>query len=261
MVTAEQLAERWAVDPDRLTVAERAATDRSWTFGHVVVDEAQELSPMAWRVLVRRCPSRSMTVVGDLAQTSAPHGARSWAQVLRPVAGGRWRTERLTVNYRTPRELMTLAASVLRAGGGRVDPPESARAGRWPPLVSRVPPGTLPTAVVAAVRTELSTLADGTVAVIAGRSSYAEAAAAVDAAVDDPRVSVLPVAEAKGLEFDSVVLVEPAAVVGESPRGLNDLYVALTRATQRLHVVHAGELPAGFAPAAAAGVGGADSGP
>jgi len=262
MVTAEQLADRWAAEPERLTVAERAATDRSWTFGHVVVDEAQELSPMAWRALVRRCPSRSMTVVGDLAQTSAPHGARSWAQVLGPVAGGRWRTERLTVNYRTPRELMELAVAVLRAGGVPVDATESARSGRWPPIVSRVPSSeAVPDAAVAAVRTELAVLADGTVAVIAARASYPEVTAAVPIALDDPRVSVLPVAEAKGLEFDSVVLVEPAAVVGESPRGLTDLYVALTRATQRLHVVHAGELPAGFGPATAAAAQRADSGP
>ena len=83
-------------------LAERALHDRNWAYGHVIVDEAQELSAMG-RMVLRHCPARSMTVVGDLAQTGTPGGADSWAQVLDPVAAGRWRTERLTVNYRTPR--------------------------------------------------------------------------------------------------------------------------------------------------------------
>ena len=94
-------------------LAERALQDRTWAYGHVIVDEAQELSAMAWRMVLRRCPARSMTVVGDLAQTSTPGGADSWAQVLDPVAAGRWRTERLTVNYRTPAPVMALAAALL----------------------------------------------------------------------------------------------------------------------------------------------------
>src|SRR5262245_41432420 len=90
-------------------IAERARQDRTWTFGHVIVDEAQEISAMAWRMLMRRCPARSMTVVGDLAQTGAPWGAGSWAAVLDPYAAGRWRQEELTVNYRTPAEIMAVA--------------------------------------------------------------------------------------------------------------------------------------------------------
>ena len=241
MVTAEQLADRWVVTGPTQSVAERAANDREWTFGHVVVDEAQELSPMQWRLLARRSPTRSMTVVGDLAQTGALHGPRTWREALRPV-GGRWTTEELTVNYRTPRQLMDLAAAVLRAAGVPARPPESPRVGRWEPVFSAT--ADLPAAVAEAVRTELETLAEGTVAVLA---------ASVPPRLRDLeglRVSVLSVSEAKGLEFDSVVLVEPAEVLAASPRGANDLYVALTRATQRLHVVHAAPLPPGF-PAAA----------
>ena len=105
-------------------LAERALQDRNWAYGHVIVDEAQELSAMAWRMVLRHCPARSMTVVGDLAQTGTPGGADSWAQVLDPVAAGRWRTERLTVNYRTPAPVMALAAALLPPAA---EPPLSVR--------------------------------------------------------------------------------------------------------------------------------------
>ena len=91
-------------------LAERALGDRAWAFGHVIVDEAQELSAMDWRMVARRCPARSMTVVGDLAKTAAPGGADNWAAMLDPVTAGRWRTARLTVNYRTPAPVMEVAA-------------------------------------------------------------------------------------------------------------------------------------------------------
>src|SRR3712207_3627430 len=104
LIGAEELAERQRTVDTRST-AERAAADRTWTFGHVVVDEAQELSPMAWRLLVRRCPTRSMTAVGDLAQTGTLAGAAAWDETLRPHVGDAWRLEELTVNYRTPAEI------------------------------------------------------------------------------------------------------------------------------------------------------------
>ncbi len=105
-------------------LADRALQDRAWAYGHVIVDEAQELSAMAWRMVLRHCPARSMTVVGDLAQTSTPGGAESWAQMLDPVAPGRWRTARLTVNYRTPAPAMALAAALLPPGS---EAPEAVR--------------------------------------------------------------------------------------------------------------------------------------
>ena len=255
MLTADALVGRFAAGGERLSVAERAADDRTWTFGHVVVDEAQELSSMMWRLLMRRCPARSMTIVGDLAQTSVLAGATSWAQMLDPYVEGRWRREELTVNYRTPRQVMTVASELLAAAGVRARVPESPREGRWPPTARRIAPGA-PDAVVATVHEELALVGDGTVAVLTPRSSRDAIARAVTDALPehsvaagvglDAQVSVMGVREAKGLEFDSVVLLEPAEVIADSPRGVNDLYVALTRPTQRLTVLHSGALPAGL---------------
>ena len=117
ILDAEMLAERYEADDDR-TLADRAAADRRWTYGHVIVDEAQELTPMAWRAIARRCPLRSMTVVGDVAQTGAIGGGTSWAAALGETFGDRWRLAELTLNYRTPAEVMELAGDVLR----EVDP-------------------------------------------------------------------------------------------------------------------------------------------
>jgi DNA helicase IV len=251
LLTAEGLADRQR-ELDLRTTAERAAADRTWTFGHVVVDEAQELSPMAWRLLVRRCPTRSMTVVGDVAQTGTLAGADRWAEVLDPHARGMWRLEELTVNYRTPAEIMAVAADVLAAGGTGLTPPRSVRDGGEPPVAIRVPAAELADRT-AACAAEWATH-EGTLAVVVPPSRVAAVAAALSAAV--PGVSSGPTAdsalgpvvvtptEVKGLEFDSVLLVDPQGVLDEGVRGRNDLYVALTRATQRLAVLTPGPLPA-----------------
>src|SRR5262249_59393287 len=102
---------RYEEDDDR-TAVERAAADRTWAFGHIVVDEAQELSPMAWRMLMRRCPSRSMTIVGDMAQASELGGGSSWQEGLGPNLADRYRMDRPTTNYRPP-------AGVARRGAAR----------------------------------------------------------------------------------------------------------------------------------------------
>lgn len=115
MVSGAQLAGRFAEQGPVLTLAERASNDREWAYAHVVVDEAQELSAMAWRAIARRCPSRSMTVVGDLAQTSSAAGAHSWRDALDEVTRGVWRVEELTINYRTPARIAALADRVLVA--------------------------------------------------------------------------------------------------------------------------------------------------
>src|SRR5690606_31169542 len=112
VIGAEDLAERF-LERDTRDLSERAAADRDWTYGHVVVDEAQELSAMEWRVLMRRCPRRSFTVVGDLAQRRSAAGATSWDDTLSPYVPGRWVYRALTLNYRTPAEIMAVAASVL----------------------------------------------------------------------------------------------------------------------------------------------------
>jgi len=118
-----------------LSAAERAVVDRTWAYGHVVVDEAQELSAMAWRLLMRRCPAKSMTLVGDIAQTGSAAGAHSWAEVLDPYVEGRWRLTELTVNYRTPAQVMTLASAMLEAAGVTATAPRSVRDGDVPPTV------------------------------------------------------------------------------------------------------------------------------
>ena len=138
MVSAEMLADRFATTGPTLTTAERAAADRSWTYGHVVVDEAQELSAMAWRSLLRRVPTRSLTIVGDVAQTTAAAGARSWAAQLDPVLRSSWRLNELTVNYRTPAEVADTARRVAVAAHLPVSPLTSAREVPDSLLVERV---------------------------------------------------------------------------------------------------------------------------
>lgn len=254
VVGAETLTDRFTAYGASLTLAERAEADRTWAYGHVVVDEAQELSPLAWRLLVRRCPSRSMTVVGDVAQTGSAAGASSWAQVLDPFVAGRWTVEHLTVNYRTPRPVMDLAGEVLAAAGLDVDVPSSVRDGEPPPPARRVAG---PADVADVVAAEVDRLDAGLVAVVVPDAELVPVGAALRerlgaAAVRTPDedrdapVTLASVRQVKGLEFDVVVLLEPAAVVAASPRGVNDLYVALTRPTQRLVVLHRQPLPPGL---------------
>jgi DNA helicase IV len=215
-------------------LAERALQDRNWAYGHVIVDEAQELSAMDWRMVLRHCPARSMTVVGDLAQTAAPAGADSWAQVLDPVAAGRWRTARLTVNYRTPAPVMKLAASFLPAGA---IPPRSVRDSDETPWYA----GAEDLAEMVSRETEV--IGSGRVAVIAPPARVAETAATLGISPGpdlDAPVAVLTPEQAKGLEFDSVIIVDPAGIEQASPRGRADLYVALTRTTRRLGLISPG---------------------
>jgi DNA helicase IV len=242
LLDAEGLAARQE-ERDTRTTAERAAADRTWTYGHVIVDEAQELSAMAWRLLLRRCPTRSMTLVGDVAQTGSLAGATSWAEVLTPHLGTHWRLEELTVNYRTPAEIMEVAAAVLAAGGSAASAGQSVRSTGVLPWALRVSDEDLAAAVAkAAAEFEAE---DGTLAVLAPPSRVDALVAALPESSDDLTSGpvVLAPAGAKGLEFDSVLVVDPAGIVAEGVRGHNDLYVALTRATQRLGVVHPGDLP------------------
>jgi DNA helicase IV len=252
VVDASSFVERHEV-LDTRTAAERAAADRNWVFGHVIVDEAQELSPMAWRLLMRRCPSRSMTVVGDVAQTSELAGTTTWEQVFEPYVGQRWNLVELTVNYRTPAEVMAVAADVLAAVDPALQPPRSVRSAGVQPWALRVLPAALPAEIIAAVRLEAADVGDGRVGVIVPEDREAELGrhlveAVPGAAVGEQpdllnQVVLMTVRQAKGLEFDSVVVVQPDEIIAESPRGLSDLYVAVTRATRRLGVLHTADLP------------------
>ena len=231
VMEAGMLADRYA-DRESLSAAERAAADRKWAFGHVIVDEAQELSPMAWRMLMRRCPSRSMTVVGDLAQTGALGGPASWGEVLAPYVADRWRLAALTVSYRTPAEIMSYAGRLLADADPPIELPRPVRStGVRPREVSGG------SAELAALVTQRSG-GPGSLAVIVPAGRYAEVAAVLPGLGRDPEepAVLLTASQAKGLEFDEVVLVDPEVIRSESPRGTSDLYVALTRATQRLTV-------------------------
>ncbi|MGW5099094.1 HelD family protein [Streptomyces sp. NPDC004100] len=246
IIDAERFAERHE-ESDHRSAAERAAADRTWAFGHIIVDEAQELSPMAWRLLMRRSPTRSMTLVGDPAQTAEAAGVGSWSDILAPYVEDRWEHTRLGVNYRTPSEIMDLAAGVVRATDPDFEPPASVRSTGVRPWV-RDAGDDLPGAVAEAV-TEL-TPEEGRLAVIAPRALHPALAARLDGVTPgaEPdltrRVVLLDPRQAKGLEFDSVLVVEPGDY------GTSDLYVALTRATQHLGILHSEKLPAGLTPAA-----------
>ncbi|MFG1604696.1 HelD family protein [Actinoplanes sp. NPDC049265] len=198
-------------------------------YGHVVVDEAQELTPMAWRMVFRRCPSRSLTIAGDVAQTADPAGATTWADALRPHVGDRFRTAWLSVNYRTPAEIMDAAAELLPAA----DRPRSVRSTGVPPWKRTVTHAEL--AGIAAHEVERG----GMVAVVTPDEWVAEVATSIGATAFGPdpdltrQLVVLGVRQIKGLEFDSVLIVGPTAILA-GPRGRNALYVAMTRATKRL---------------------------
>ncbi|WP_132209301.1 HelD family protein [Kribbella steppae] len=232
------------------TVAERAASDRTWVFGHVIVDEAQELSAMDWRMLMRRCPRRSMTLVGDIAQTGSAAGIASWADVLDKYAPRRWRSAQLTVNYRTPLEIMAVAADVLAAIDPTLSPPDSVRETGIQPWIDAVPPDAFLDVLVATIKFERQALGDGRLAVIVPTPRYDELAAVLfdvahghDPSVLDADTALLDVAQSKGLEFDAVLIADPAGIINESDRGLSDLYVALTRPTKRLTILSPGDLP------------------
>ncbi|SHJ16600.1 DNA helicase IV [Nocardiopsis flavescens] len=245
MMSAAGLAARHRDDGPGATTAERAGADREWTYGHVIVDEAQELSPMAWRTVMRRVPTRSLTVVGDLAQTGSAAGASSWTGALEPYAPGKVHVERLRVNYRTPAPIMAVAADVLRVAAPEEEPPESVREDGAPPRAVALPGGLAD--LPALVEAERARAGGGKVAVIAseGRIGAVRAVLPDAAGAGDlgQGVVALTATEAKGLEFDSVVVVDPDALLA-APRGANDLYVALTRATRGLTVAHAAPLPA-----------------
>jgi len=248
LIGAQELAERQR-EVDYRTTAERAAEDRTWAFGHIIVDEAQELSPMAWRLLMRRCPSRSMTIVGDVAQTGDLAGAASWGSILDSHLKGRWRQEELTISYRTPAEIMRVAAEVLAEIDPSLSPPRAVRATGVPPRRMSAPVTEFADLVVATATDEIGSLDEGRIGVIVPAGWVDEigklmATVIPDAATGEQlelraRVVTLTVRQAKGLEFDSVIVADPDGIVAESPRGRNDLYVALTRATQRLTIVEA----------------------
>lgn len=262
LVDARQLAESFADGATtRATAAELAVTDRTWTFGHIVVDEAQELSPMQWRLLVRKNPVKSFTIVGDVAQLFSPAGTGDWATALGPVFRDSWRIEHLTVNYRTPAQIAQAAESMAAANGVPLTPTRAVREGDWPVEVDQVADSStaaLTESILRAVeRLRQDSDGVGSVAVIATPATAGELEAGLIAALGADviapgaaglrrPVALLTPQAAKGLEFDSVVVVEPADIIADSERGAGALYVAMTRPTQRLILVAAKPLPRGI---------------
>ncbi|ACL39498.1 ATP-dependent DNA helicase [Pseudarthrobacter chlorophenolicus A6] len=256
LMSAEELAEQNREQEARQTAAERATSDRTWAFGHIVVDEAQELSPMQWRLLVRRCPLKSFTIVGDIAQTSSVAGANSWQGALAPMFGERWQLEELTVNYRTPSQIAEAAVRMANAAGLVVSAPKAVREGRWSPIVDEVEAGAVVSRLVEVLPEELEALDGGLLAVIADGELLPAATSALRAAYGrrigtgagsyEQDIVVISPREAKGLEFDGVVVLEPSTMLNHEHGKVGDLYVAMTRATQRLRLIAAQPVPAGI---------------
>ncbi len=261
------------VDEARHLLGPRAggADDAARKYGHIVVDEVQDLSPMQLRMLTRRSLAGSMTVVGDIAQATAPWAPTSWDDIVEHLPRRRpARTVELTVSYRTPAEVLAVASRVLAVAAPELTPPKPVRRTGVEPRMIRVARGDGPAtaddlgrAVAEAAAEEMASVQPGRVAVIAPEQLRDVLAGALDRAgtpVVDPRdmrrgglsepLVLLGADSANGLEFDSVVVVEPAVIAGETARGLRTLYVALTRPTQRLTVVSLAAPPAALSAGA-----------
>lgn len=248
LIDAETLAARWAEEGPTISLAERAIDDREWTYGHLVVDEAQELSPMQWRVLFRRVPSKSATVVGDLAQSSHVDNTRTWDSILSEFVGDRYGLQVLTVSYRTPQSVMDLANRYLHRHFPQLELVESVRQGGPDPRLERFnsTQGVVD-ALVPTVADEVEAAEGGKIAVIAPEAlidPVAEVLADFDIGRSvtglDHQIAVITPQQAKGLEFDSVVIVEPGLIAPEGHEdGVGALYVSLTRTTDRLCILAA----------------------
>lgn len=246
MVSASMLAERAAGEGSDLTLSQRALRDRTWAYGHVIVDEAQELSPLAWNSLLRRCPSRSFTVTGDLDQRSSAGRAKSWSDVLGPAMRAYQGEEILTVSYRTPAAILDRANALMDELGTPAHYPLVAARDVVDAYAKTTTGGSVQElqAVVKAEDAMLSKrvgAGNGRIAVIASPTSirHLREACGWGSSLDE-RICLITPVESKGLEFDTVILWEPNEIIADSP---GDIYVALTRPTYRLHAVSSSPLP------------------
>jgi DNA helicase IV len=239
---------RWSAADVVLIDEARDLVNRTPSLAHVVVDEAQDLSPMECRALGRRCSTGSATVLGDLAQGTTPWAAPSWPSLLanlgKPEAGVR----ELSVGYRVPRQILDYASTLLAAIAPELRPASSLRADPGALELTRVPAASLSRALVTACRQACDQ--PGSVAVIAADPQVPELGRALNRAGvsfgapgADATLTLVPVTLAKGLEYDHVIVVEPGRIARAEARGLQRLYVALTRAVSRLTVLHSEPLP------------------
>ena len=247
---------RWLLGAKPRKRLNGSADDDVRTYGHLIVDEAQDLSPMQLRMLGRRSLNGSLTIVGDIAQATGAWAHGDWDEILEhlPTERRAPRRAELTIGYRIPAPNMALAARVLTVAAPDLRPPRSVREDGDPPrFVRAADPARLAEAVAAAVVGERDAVGTGNIAVIVPSSLVDEVAKALEDAGFEfgiaPRsglelqITVVPVGMVKGLEVDASVVVEPAGIVAEEAQGHRALYVALTRSTKRLCIVHAEPLP------------------
>ena len=260
IVTSQMLVDNINGMDAELT-AQRAAADREWTYGHIVVDEAQELTAMDWRMLIRRCPSRSFTIVGDVAQTLG--GTRSWRRMMDPLFGERnWQLNELTINYRNPKEVSQLASDFASSEGLYISTVNAVRG--VPDSVKRLTlrddsliGDAVAQQTVELVRAYVSSDGTGRVAIIAPDDMLKPLRARVYAQLQDEldpkefdrldaqsswdeQVTVCSTQTVKGLEYDAVMVVQPGRIEENAPSRIvaaSDLYVAMTRPTQRLLIL------------------------
>ncbi len=230
-------------------------TDEIRTFGHIVVDEVQDLTPMQLRMVTRRSLSGSMTVVGDIAQATGPLAPNDWKDVLEHLPSRKTpRVVGLSVGYRIPAQIMELADKVMHAATPGLRAPRSVRDGDQVPVITAVESAdALYEAVIARANVLLQQSGGGRTAIICPDDMVDQMSSALDAASVphgraqaaglDENLSIVPASLAKGLELDDVIVVEPSAIVADDAQGLRLLYVTLTRSTRSLTVVHRMPLP------------------
>ena len=253
---------RWSAADAVLIDEVKDLLERTPSLAHIVVDEAQDLSAMACRAIGRRCTTGSVTVLGDIAQGTTPWAAPSWDQLLGHLGKPEATLEILTTGYRVPRQILDFASRLLAQIAPELAPATSVRQDPGSLVVTAVQPSGMPAALSAACADALSR--PGSIAVITSDGDISDMAAVLagaglphailDGEADDSQLVVVPVSLVKGLEFDQVIVVEPAKIAAAEARGLHRLYVALTRAVSRLTVLHAEPLPESLraAPAVAA---------
>jgi DNA helicase IV len=253
---------RWSAADAVLIDEVKDLLERTPSLAHVVVDEAQDLSAMACRAIGRRCTTGSVTVLGDIAQGTTAWATPSWEQMLGHLGKSEATLEILTTGYRVPRQILDFASTLLAEIAPDLDPAMSIRQDPGSLTITQVPAGGLAASLSGACAEALTT--PGSVAVIAADTQTAEIASALEQAglphevldgdAGDSQLVIVPVTIAKGLEFDHVIVVEPSRIATAEARGLQRLYVALTRAVSRLTVLHTEPLPASLEADSGAGV-------
>jgi DNA helicase IV len=242
----------WAADDLALIdEADSLIVGRARTYGHIVVDEAQDLSPMQFRMLARRAPGGSLTILGDLAQATSAWHYESWDEILQHLpTKAEVRRYELTLGYRAPGQVLDLASRLLPEAAPSVRPTRSIRRGRHEPRILQVGEGELLSAAVAeAERLALHGFMVGLILPLNGMAAMTKSIkdrtdiGLLDLDGMDRAITIVPAPAAKGLEFDAAVVVEPSEIAGTDIRGLRLLYVALTRPIQHLSIVHAAPLP------------------